>query len=64
MTISKVKSFPVSAGARRATALTGKLTENLTRPDQEEAATPPDPEVPERPERRRFTAKYKLDILR
>ena len=64
MTVSKVKSIPVSAGARRATALTGILPENSTRPEQEVAAAPPDPEVPEKPERRRFTAKFKLDILR
>jgi len=64
MTISNVKSVPVIAGARRATAITGTLPENLTRPEQEVPAAPPNPEVAEKPERRRFTAKYKLDILR
>lgn len=64
MAISKVKSIPVSAGARRATALTGMSPENSSPPEQEAAVAPPNPEVAEKPERRRFTAKYKLDILR
>lgn len=64
MSISNVKRIPVSAGARRATALTGKLPENSSSPDQEVATGAPNPEVAEKPERRRFTAKYKLDILR
>lgn len=62
MTISNVKSIPVIAGARRATAITGKAPEDSTLSEQ--GVTPPNPEVPEKPVRRRFTAEYKLDILR
>ena len=64
MSISNVKRIPVSAGARRATALTGILPENSSPPEMAVAVAPPNPEVAEKPERRRFTAKYKLDILR
>ena len=32
--------------------------------NQEVGTVPPDPEVPEKPVRRKFTAAYKLDILR
>jgi len=60
MTISNVKSIPVIAGARRATAITGMEDSTLS----EHGVTPPNPEVPEKPVRRRFTAEYKLDILR
>ena len=62
MSISNVKSIPVIAGARRATAITGKAPEDSTL--AERGVTPPNPEVPEKPVRRRFTAEYKLDILR
>jgi hypothetical protein len=61
MTINNVKNIPVLAGARRATASTGMCPENLTPPEQGVASNP---EVTERPVRRRFTAEYKLDILR
>ena len=64
MSIKNVKSIPVIGGARRATTITGMDPENLTQPDQRLTVTPPNPEVPERPVRRRFTAEYKLDILR
>jgi len=64
MPINNVKSIPVIAGARRATAITGMDPENLTQPEQRLTVTPPNPEVPEKPARRRFTAGYKLDILR
>ena len=63
MNISNVKSIPVIAGARRATAITGMAPEDLTQQQQELTTSPPDPEVAEKPVRRRFTAKYKLDIL-
>lgn len=46
--------LPVSEGARRATAETGARG----------PAGAPDPEVTERPKRRRFTAEYKLRVLR
>ncbi len=64
MAINNIKSIPVIAGARRADAITGMCPENLNPPEKELAIMPPDPEVPEKPVRRRFTAKYKLDILR
>jgi transposase len=64
MAINNIKSIPVIAGARRADAITGMSPENLNPPEKELAIVPPDPEVPEKPVRRRFTAKYKLDILR
>lgn len=64
MAINNIKSIPVISGARRADAITGMGPENLNPPEKELAIVPPDPEVPEKPVRRRFTAKYKLDILR
>lgn len=64
MAINNIKSIPVIAGARRADAITGMGPENLNPLAKELAIVPPDPEVPEKPVRRRFTAKYKLDILR
>ena len=53
-TESEILSAPVSEGARRATGDTG------ARPPE----GPPDPEVTERAQRRRFRAEYKLRILR
>ncbi len=64
MTISKVKSIPVIVGARRVTAITGMNPEKTTLTEQGAELSPPNPEVPERPVRRRFTAEYKLDKLR
>lgn len=64
MTINNVKRIPVIAGARRATAITGMDPKDSTLPEQRGAATTPNPEVPEKAVRRRFTAEYKLDILR
>ena len=63
MTISNVKRITVIEGARRASAITVMAPEDSTRQQQELTSSPPDPEVSERPVRRRFTAKYKLDIL-
>lgn len=63
MTINNVKRIPVIAGARRATAITGMDPKDSTLPEQGVTVTPPNPEVPEKPVRRRFTAEYKLDIL-
>ena len=53
-TVSEILSAPVSEGARRATGDSGARGP--------EGA--PDPEVTERAKRRRFTAEYKLCILR
>jgi transposase-like protein len=64
MTINNVKSIPVRAESRSVTSLTEISPENSSQSEQEMAAAPPDPEVAEKPERRRVTAKYKLDILR
>jgi len=47
-----------------ADAITGMGPEYLSPPERESVVVPPDPEVAEKPDRRRFTAKYKLDILR
>ena len=60
MSIKDVKSVTEIGGARRATTITALNPEKYI---QQESA-PPDPEVPEKPVRRRFTAEYKLDILR
>ena len=54
MTIGKVKSIPVIAGARRATAITGMDPKDSTLPEQGVTVTPLNPEVPEKPVRRRF----------
>ena len=43
-------------GARRATGATGPMTTSRV--------TAPDPEVPAKPERRRFSAEYRLRILK
>ena len=53
-TIAELTPAPGSEGARRATGDSG-----ARRPEG-----PPDPEVTERAKRRRFTAEYKLRILR
>ena len=47
---------PATEGARRATGVAG--------PAGPSRATPPDPEVPARGERRTFTAEYRLGILK
>ena len=53
-TVSEILSAPVSEGARRATGDSGARG----------PAGAPDPEVTEQAKRRRFTAEYKLRILR
>ena len=47
---------PKAEGARRATGAFGPTTTS--------AATAPDPEVPAKAQRRRFTAEYRLRILK
>ena len=47
---------PKAEGARRATGAVG--------PTATSAATAPDPEVPAKAQRRRFTAEYRLRILK
>jgi len=51
-------------GARRATEIPCVTTAGGVRSMQCLPVNPPDPEVPEKAVRRRFTAEYKLDILR
>ena len=46
-------------GARRATG----VAPSFVRTEEPEIMSPPDPEVPEKRRRRKFTAKYKLRIL-
>ena len=49
----------VTEGARRATG----VTPSRGGPEEPLIMSPPDPEVPEKKPRRKFTAKYKLQIL-
>src|SRR5918994_7867974 len=44
--------------------MTVTMTASRTRVDPSGMASPPDPEVPEKARRRRFSAEYKLAILR
>jgi transposase len=57
MAVRIVKPVPERVGARRASALSG------TEPAESQTKSLPDPEVTDKAERRRFTAKYKLSIL-
>jgi transposase len=59
MAVRIVKPVSESAGARRASAL------SETEPAESQIKIPviPDPEVKDKADRRRFTAKYKLSIL-
>ena len=59
MAVRIIQSVSESAGARRASALSE--TEAAESPVKTEVI--PDPEVPDKAVRRRFTAKYKLSIL-
>lgn len=59
MSVPVIKTVRKSAGVRRANALS--RTEPVD--SASKAAVVPDPEVSERPVRRRFTAEYKLSIL-
>jgi len=66
MMSEKIRTVPGMEGARRATGIPGtaataqggRSMHGLSIP------VPPDPEVPEKAVRRRFTAEYKLNILR
>jgi len=59
MAVRIVKTVSESAGARRASALSETESDEV----QTKTSVVPDPEVTERAERRRFTAKYKLSVL-
>ncbi len=64
MIAEKIKAAEESEGARRVTEIpwAGTSPEAGTRPVA--LASPPDPEVPAKATRRRFTAEYKIRILK
>jgi len=63
MIASKIKASQRSEGARRATEVPwGKTPQEVNSP-QAVASVLPDPEVPAKAVRRRFTAEYKLRVL-
>ena len=62
MIAAKIKATQGSEGARRATEIPWEGTSEKVKVHQG-AATPPDPEVPAKAARRRFTAEYKLRVL-
>jgi len=66
MMSEKIRTVPGMEGARRATGIPGTAsTVQGVRPMPGlPTPVPPDPEVPEKAARRRFTAEYKLNILR
>ena len=59
MAVRIVKSVSERVGARRASA----LSETEAAESQTKSLVIPDPEVTDKAERRRFTAKYKLSVL-
>jgi transposase-like protein len=59
MAVRIVKSVSESVGARRASA----LSETEPAESHDKTSVIPDPEVTDKAERRRFSAKYKLSIL-
>jgi transposase-like protein len=66
MIAAKIKATQGIEGARRATEIpwSGAAKEKETVSHPVLTATPPDPEVSEKARRRRFTAEYKLRILK
>ena len=63
MISEKMRSIQGIEGARRATEIPWMETARGTRSMTSLLANPPDPEVPEKPVRRHFSAEYKLSIL-
>lgn len=63
MIAAKIKATQGSEGARRATEIPWGGTPKEVNLHQGAAAAPPDPEVPAKAARRRFTAEYKLRVL-
>jgi len=57
-------SIPVMEGADKATGMNGMDVPNKFSPPTESAVKPPNPEVSQIAKRRRFSADYKLNILR
>ncbi len=65
MISEKIKTAQGMEGARRATGIPCAAIAGQGVPSMSSLpVNPPDPEVPEKAARRRFTAEYKLDILR
>lgn len=62
----KIRTAQGIEGARRATEIPCAATVAQRARSMQclPGSSPPDPEVPEKPVRRRFTAQYKLDVLR
>ena len=63
MIAAKIKAIQGSEGALRATEIPWGGTPKEVNLHQGAAAAPPDPEVPAKAARRRFTAEYKLRVL-
>lgn len=63
MIAAKIKASQGGEGARRATEIPWGGTQKELNPPQGAAAGSPDPEVPAKAARRRFTVEYKLRIL-
>jgi len=63
MIAAKIKATRGIEGARRATEIPWGGTPKEVNLHQGAAAAPPDPEVPAKAARRRFTAEYKLRVL-
>jgi transposase len=59
-----IKSIPVTEGARRATGVDGMDFPSKISSATESVVNLPDPEVSQIAKRRRFSADYKLNILR
>ncbi len=64
MISEKIRTAQGMEGARRATGIPCAGTSPGVHSMQALPLNPPDPEVPEKAVRRRFTAEYKLNILR
>ena len=64
MISEKIRTAQGMEGARRATGIPCAGTAQGARSMESLPVHPPDPEVPEKAVRRRFTAEYKLNILR
>lgn len=64
MISEKIRTVQGMAGAHRATGISYTGTALGAHSMPSDSVHPPDPEVPEKAVRRRFTAEYKLSILR
>ena len=57
-------SIPEKEGVRRATGVSGMDSQNQISLPTEDLVNPPDPQVSQNAKRRRFSAEYKLSVLR